>query len=695
MTLESPAAAPIAEVRPTTTTFHGDSRTDDYAWLRDRNDPAVTKYLEAENAYTEATMRPTLGLQTRLFEEFKARVQETDTSVPVRKDGFDYVSRTVEGLQYGIHARIRADDASRTEQILIDENIEAEDHEYFSLGAFDVSPNHGRLLWAYDTDGSELYTLRVRDLTTGVDEPDEIPEIYYGTAWAHDNATFFYSKTDDAMRPYQIWRHHLGTPVADDVLILEEPDEHFFAGVDLTKSEDFITISLHSSLTSEVWLLDAHDPTGEFRLVARRRPGVEYGVEHDPGDVASGRAPRLLIVTNDDAVNGRLVEAPIDQPDAAHWRDVVAHRVDVKLEGVEIFRRHLVLAEREAGNEQLRIVNLAEHTERMVEPPEAVCSIGLNANPEIDTELMRFDYTSLVTPASIFDEHLDTGERTLLKQQPVRAGYNPANYVTGRLWATAADGTLVPISYVHHRDFVPDGNAPALLYGYGSYEISIDPGFSALRVSLLDRGVLFAIAHVRGGGELGRLWYEHGKFLEKRNTFTDFIACAEHLIAEGYTSAARLAARGRSAGGLLMGAITNLRPDLFAAVSAEVPFVDSLNTMLDDTLPLTVGEWEEWGDPVHDAVFYQYMKSYAPYENVDAVAHPAILALGGLNDPRVSFWEPAKWIAKLRATTTGSKPMLLKTEMGAGHGGPTGRYAAWKDEAFVYAFLLQSLGISE
>lgn len=685
--------APEPERRPHAVEVHGDTRIDEYAWLRDRQDPAVIAHLEAENAYTAAVTAETMALQDTLFSEFKARVQETDQSVPVRKGGFDYLTRTVEGLEYPIHVRYRAGDSTRTETVLLDENREAAPHDFFRLGIFDISPDHRYLAWAEDIDGGELYTLRVRDIETGRDADDVIPDVYYGTAWASDNRTLFYTRTDDAMRPHQVWRHQLGTDPATDVLVFEEPDEHFFVGVELTKSEGYIVIALHSTITSEAWVVPAEQPTEDFRLVAKRRSGVEYSLEHDPGDPASGRDERFLIVTNLDAENGRLVAAPVSSPDWERWETVVPHRVHVKLEGIELFRHHLVLAERQAGNEQLRILNLRDGSERIVDPPEAVCSIGLDANPELDTDVMRFDYTSLVTPASVFDEHLDTGERTLLKRQPVHGGYDPADYRTFRTWATAPDGVAVPVSVVHRRDLTLDGTNAALLYGYGSYEHSIDPTFSALAVSLLDRGVVFAIAHVRGGGELGRSWYEHGKFLEKRNTFTDFIAAAEHLIAEGYTNPDRLAIRGRSAGGLLMGAVVNLRPDLFRVVSAEVPFVDSLNTMLDETLPLTVGEWEEWGDPLHDPVYYEYMKGYAPYENVAAVAHPAILALGGLNDPRVSFWEPAKWIARLRSRDTGARVHILKTEMGAGHSGPTGRYSAWRDEAFVYAFLLDQLGV--
>lgn len=693
--MSSPAepTPPVADVRPVSTEFHGDVRVDEYHWLRNREDPAVLAYLDAENAYTDVVTAPTLALQEELFAEFKARIQETDQSVPVRKGGYAYLTRTELGLQYPIHVRTRVDDPTQAETVLIDENAEAAGHDYFRLGIFDVSPDHRLVAWAEDTDGSELYSLHIRDIDTGIDGDDLIEDVYYRTAWARDNLTLFYTRTDDAMRPHQVWRHVLGTPTDHDVLVYEEPDDHFSVGVDLSKSEEFIVISVHSTIKSEIRVVDARRPTDPFRIVAPRRAGIEYGVEHDPGDPDTGRAPRFLITTNLDAENGRLVAAPVDDPDWANWVDVVPHRATIKLEGTELFRRHVVLMERERGNEQLRVLHLGDGSEHLIEPPEAVCSIGLDANPEFDTDLVRFHYTSMITPGSVYEEDLETRERTLLKRQPVLGGYDPDHYETFRLWATAPDGTGVPMSVVHKRGVARDGNAPAVLYGYGSYEHSIDPTFSALRVSLLDRGVVFAIAHVRGGGELGRPWYEHGKFLEKGNTFTDFIACAEHLIAEGYTTSDRLAIRGRSAGGLLMGAVVNLRPDLFRAVSAEVPFVDSLNTMLDETLPLTVGEWEEWGDPLHDPAYYTYMKSYAPYENIAAVEHPAILALGGLNDPRVSYWEPAKWIARLRTRTTGHHRLVLKTEMGAGHGGPTGRYASWRDEAFVYAFLLNELGV--
>ena len=454
-----------------------------------------------------------------------------------------------------------------------------------------------------------------------------------------------------------------------------------------SKSERYLFLSLHSKVTSEVWFLETGDPLGRFRLLAAREQDVEYEVE-DHGE-------RFFIVTNaDGAENFKLVEAPTASPGREHWRDVVGHRPDVKLDGIEVFARHLVLFERAEGLSRLRVRRLSDGAEHVVDQPEPVYTVSGQANHELDTDVLRFGYQSMVTPASVFDYDMESRERTLLKQQPVLGGYDPTGYETARLWATAADGTRVPISMVHRRGLALDGTNPALLYGYGSYEMSRDPTFSSIRLNLLDRGFVYAIAHVRGGGELGRRWYEDGKLLHKRNTFTDFVACAEHLVAAGYSSPARLAIQGGSAGGLLVGAAVNLRPDLFGAVVAEVPFVDCLTTIMDETLPLTVIEWEEWGNPVTDPAVYEYMRSYAPYDNVAPVPYPAMLVTAGLNDPRVSYWEPAKWAQKLRAVTTGDRPILLKVELGAGHMGPSGRYDVWRDEAFIHAFLLDVLAVS-
>ena len=697
---EPTSTPPQPDQRPVERTHHGDTVVDPYAWLRDKDDPAVVAHLHAENEHTAAATAHTQALQDELFEEIKGRIQETDLTVPVRSGPWWYFARTVEGSQYGVHCRVPASGSRLTieeapptiepgvpaadEQVLLDENVLAGDSDYFALGAFDVSPDHRLLAYSTDHDGSERYTLRLRDLTTGDDLADEIPDVSYGTAWSDDATVLFYVKADAAQRPYQLWRHRLGTATADDVLVHDEADEHFFLSVGRTKDDRYVVLHLGSKVTDEVWLLPGGEPDGAFRVVEPRRHGVEYSVEHQ-GD-------RFVILTNaDGAENFALVSAPDDAPGRENWSVVIPHDPEVKLSGVDPYADHLVVHERAGGLRQIRVLRVSDGSSYRLEQPEEVSTVGGGANAEYDTTVMRYGYTSMVTPSSVFDVDLLTGERVLRKQQPVLGGYDPADYVTERLWAMADDGTRVPISIVARRDRSRDVPGPALLYGYGSYEASMDPGFSSVRLSLLDRGFAFAIAHIRGGGEMGRRWYLDGKELAKRNTFTDFVACARHLVDEGWTTPSQLGIRGGSAGGLLMGAVTNLAPDLFGAVVAEVPFVDALNTILDPSLPLTVTEWEEWGNPLESPEVYDYMKSYAPYENVEAVSHPAMLVTAGLNDPRVSYWEPAKWVARLREVTTGDRPILLKTEMGAGHQGPSGRYDAWRDEAFVLAFLLDHL----
>jgi oligopeptidase B len=667
---------------------------DEWAWLRERDDPTVRAYLEAENAWTEAAMAHTEDLQERLFEEIKARIRETDLSVPVRKGSWWYYTRTEEGQQYPIHCRTPAREGElepaedAVEQVMLDQNVAAGTSEYFAVGNFALTKDGRLLAWSSDTSGDEVYTMRFRDLATGEDLADEIPGTYYGSAWAGDNVTLFYVRPDTAKRPHQLWRHRLGTPPADDVLVHTEDDERFYLGVGMTKDERFIVLGLESKVTSEMRVLAADEPTGDFRVVEPRRQDVEYSIEH--------WHDRFFILTNaDGAENFALMEAPDTDPGRANWRARVAHRPDVKLSGIDVFDRYLVLFERSEGLRRIRVQAMATGDDHVIDQPEAVSTASGGTNPEFDSTILRYGYTSMVTPSTVFDYDMGTRERTLRKQQPVLGGYDPDDYVTERLWATADDGARVPISVVYRRGLERNGSAPALLYGYGSYEASMDPGFSSVRLSLLDRGLVFAIAHVRGGGEMGRRWYLQGKLLHKRTTFSDFVTCARHLVDEKWTSPERLAIRGGSAGGLLVGTVVNMAPELFGAVVAEVPFVDALNTILDPTLPLTVMEWEEWGNPVESAEVYRYMKDYAPYENVAARAYPPMLVTAGLNDPRVSYWEPAKWVAKLRATRTDANRLLLKTEMGAGHMGPSGRYDAWRDEAFVYAFLLDTLDVAE
>jgi oligopeptidase B len=677
---DSTPPPPRAPRRPTILRRHGDERVDDWYWLRHRDDPEVIAYLEAENAYTDSMTAHTSDLQERVYDEIRGRIQETDESAPVPHGAYWYYTRTVEALQYPIHCRRTTDGK---EQELLDENKLAEGRDYFRLGVLKVSPDHARLAYSTDVSGAERYTLMIRDLVSGNDLPDEIPGTYYGLAWSSDSTTVFYTRPDEAMRPYQLWRHVLGTDPADDVCVHEEPDDRFFLSVRRTRSGDFIVLELESMVTSESWVLDANAPGGEFRVVEPRRQGIEYSLDH--------RGEQFVIVTNDEAPNFRLMAAPVGSPGREHWRELVPHREDVRLHGVDAFAGHLAVYEQAEALRRIRVLDPETEEWELLREPESVYAALPGDNREYATKDLRYNYTSLVTPPAVVDYDVRSGARTVRKQEPV-LGYEPELYASERAWATAPDGERVPLSLVYRRDR-PKEPGPALIVGYGSYEASSDPVFSAARVSLLDRGFLVAIAHVRGGGELGRRWYEQGKLEHKRNTFTDFIAAAEHLVAEGWTSPRQLGARGGSAGGLLMGAVLNLRPELFGAVVAEVPFVDVVTTMLDESLPLTVIEWEEWGNP-NEVGFYATMKGYSPYDNVERKDYPALLVTAGLNDSRVAYWEPAKWVAKLRATKTDANPLLLRTRLGAGHAGPSGRYERWREEAFVYAFLLDALGVS-
>jgi oligopeptidase B len=748
--LAAGSVAPVAARRPTTRTHHGDTVVDDYEWLRDADDPAVVAHLEAEDAWTRARLAHLEPLREQLFTEIKERTLETDLSVPVRQGGFWYYSRTVEGQQYAIHARVPADDewtppavaagvVPAGEQVLLDENLLAEGHEFFALGGTDVSADGGRLLYQVDTRGDERFALRVRDLLTGADLPDVVEETAPGAVFAPAGEHVFYTTVDEAWRPYQVWRHRMGTPAADDVLVLEEPDERFWVGVGLDRAQRYLVIELGSKLTTEVWLVDAAAPEGGPRLVWRRREGVEYTVE--PG-VLPGLGDALLVLHNDGAENFELAvtAVPGDAPlDPAAATVVVPHDPGTRLDGVDAFAGHVVLSYRRDATPRVGVVDLATtHVSEVGDAPaspasdtppapshlseardagasrtsdtwevreisfgEALETVQLGPSPEPDQPTIRVHHASFVTPGSVHDYVLATGELIERKRTPVLGGYDPADYVQRREWATAEDGTQVPVSLVWKRDAVTlDGAgtraepAPLLLYGYGAYEYALDPWFSIPRLSMLDRGVVFAVAHVRGGGELGRRWYDEGKILAKRNTFTDFVAVARHLVEAGWTTPERLAAEGGSAGGLLMGAVANLAPELFAGIHAAVPFVDPLTSILDPSLPLTVTEWEEWGDPLHDPEVYAYMKGYSPYENVpaDASAYPRLLATTSLHDTRVLFVEPAKWVARLRAA---GAPALLKIEMAAGHGGVSGRYARWRQLAFENAWLLDVLALSD
>ena len=724
-----PLRPPAPERRPVVLEAHGDRRVDDFAWLADREDPAVRAHLQAENAHTEAALAHLGALREALFAEIVGRIEETDLSVPVRRDAWWYYHRTEERKDYPIHCRRRAGAAGEAppgpgdgaaEQVLLDENALAVGHDYFEVANLAVSPDHAVLAFATDTSGDELYDLAFVNVAGGESPAETVARTYYGLAGANDSATVFYTRVDEAMRPYQLWSHTLGTDPAQDRLVFEEQDRAFTLSVGRTKDRAFVVLALHSTTTTESWVIPADAPHTAPAVVEPRRAGVEYALEHHRGGDGPGW---FVILTNDGAEDFRLVAAPDDRAARAQWRELLPHRPGTRLDDVDVFDDWLVVGERLEGEPRLRVAPLGGPTarsgpfpvdllatSRLIPAPEHPSGTWEGPNPEPGASTMRYEQSSLVSPRAVFDEDLATGIAVLRKRQPVLGGYDPAHYRTARLWAEADDGTAVPISVVHRADLLADPHAPpgtpparpapCLLYGYGAYEISIDPVFSSLRLSLLDRGFVFAIAHVRGGGELGRRWYEDGKLSAKTHTFDDFIACARQLVGLGFTRPEQLAARGGSAGGLLMGAVVNRAPELFAAVVAEVPFVDALTTMLDDSLPLTVGEWEEWGNPRDDPAAYALMRAYAPYDNVPGpgpdgrrVRLPQILATAGLQDPRVGYWEPAKWVARLRQADPSAR-VLLKTELGAGHAGPSGRYDAWRDEALVYAFVLDALGLA-
>lgn len=673
---------------------HDDVFVDPYEWLRNKEDPEVVAYLEAENAYADDATEYLEPLRQKIFDEIKARTKETDLSVPTRRGDWWYYGRSFEGKQYGVHCRCPIADASDWrppvldehtqipgEQILLDENSEADGHSFFSLGASSVSPDGHLLAYSVDTVGDERYTLRFKDLRTGEMIPDEITGIGSGVTWATDNATVYYSTVDDAWRPDTVWRHRIGDTGPDE-RVFHEPDERFWVGVGRTRSNAYVIIAAGSAITSEVLFADASDPKAQFVTVLPRRDGIEYSVEH----AVIGGEDRFLILHNDNAVNFTLVEAPVTDP--SDQRTLIEHRDDVRLDGVDAFADHLVVSYRREALPRIELwpVGNGYGTPEEFTFDTELTSAGLGGNPNWDSPRLRVGTTSFVTPLRIYDIDLATGERTLLREQPVLGDYRREDYIERRDWATASDGTRIPISLIHRAGI--ETPAPTVLYGYGAYESSEDPRFSVARLSLLDRGMVFAIAHVRGGGELGRLWYEGGKLLEKKNTFTDFVSVAAHLVESGVTRPQNLVALGGSAGGLLMGAVANLAPELFAGILAQVPFVDPLTTILDPSLPLTVTEWDEWGNPLDNKDVYFYMKSYSPYENVEAKHYPAILAMTSFNDTRVLYVEPAKWVAALRHTKVDTHPVLLKTQMSAGHGGISGRYERWKEAAFQYAWLL-------
>lgn len=674
---------PVAKMVPKQIHTHGDVRVDDYFWLRERDNPDVIEYLEAENAYTESVMKHTEELQEKLYQELVRRIKETDLEVPERLDDYYYYSRTEEGKQYPIYCR-KSGSLDSPEEVLLDQNVLTEGLDYVRVGVFRVSPDHQRLAYSIDTTGAETYTMYVKNLRTGEVLKDEIPNTYYAVQWANDNETLFYNTLDAAKRPFKLLKHRLGTDPKYDELVHFEEDEAYFLRVSKTKSKQYLLLHLRSNTTSEVWYLDAHRPDDSFKLIHARQHEMEYDVTHH-GDF-------FYVLTNENAKNFKVMKVAVKNPAKQFWKEFLAHRESVKVDGIEAFANHFVVYERENGLERIRVTDLNTHQSHYVEFDEPAYSVAANRNPDFNTPLLRFRYSSLLTPESVFDYDMTIRTRKLKKQKEVVGGYDASQYRSERRFAEAPDGTKIPMSLVYKRDLIRDGSHPCYLYGYGSYGANVEPSFSSNRLSLLDRGFVFAIAHVRGSGTLGRSWYDQGKLLNKKNTFTDFIACAEHLIAEDYTSAENLVASGGSAGGLLMGAVTNMRPDLFKAVIAKVPFVDVINTMLDASIPLTVIEYEEWGNP-NEKAFYDYIKTYSPYDNVEAKAYPNLLITAGLNDPRVQYWEPAKWTAKLRLLKADDNRLLLKTNMGAGHGGASGRYEALKEVAFEYAFILDVLGI--
>ena len=675
---------PVAKRIPKYDTLFGDVRVDYYYWLRDRENPEVIEYLRAENKYTEKIMADTKRLRERLFKELKSHIKETDESVPVKYGDYYYYTRYEEGKQYPIYCR-KEGSLEANEEVYLDVNQLAEGKKYFRVSSLTLSPNHRFLAYVADTTGREKFTLYIKDLETGEILPDRIPDVYYGLAWANDNKTIFYTTLDSTLRPYRLYRHVVGTDPSEDILVYQENNGKYYLSVRKSRSGRFIFLELNSEITSEIWYLDADNPSERFKVIKPREYGVEYKVAHQ-GDF-------FYITMNKDAVNFKVVKTPVEAPGEKNWEEFIPHDKDRMIYGIDAFKNHLVMSYRENGLRKLKVIEVDSMKEYDIPVDEEVYTITLGDNPEYDTDVMRYVYNSLVTPRTVYDFRISTGEKELKKRQEV-PGYDMSEYETKRIWVIARDGKKIPVSLVWKKGFKADGTHPCYLYGYGSYGSVIDPRFSSNRLPLLNRGFLYAIAHIRGGGALGRQWYLDGKLLKKKNTFFDFIDVAEYLIRQKYTSRDRLVISGGSAGGLLMGAVTNMRPDLFKVVIAKVPFVDVLNTMLDPSIPLTVIEYDEWGNP-NEKDYYFYIKSYSPYDNVEPKEYPNMLVTAGLHDPRVQYWEPAKWVAKLRHTKRDNNLLLLKTNMSAGHFSYSGRYDYLKDIAFEYAFIFKVLGIEE
>lgn len=684
---------PCAERRPTTTTHHGIERVDDYAWLRADNwqevmrnpdvlDPEIRAYLEAENDYTARLMADTEELQKQLFAEMKARIKEDDSTVPAPDGDWAYFVRYVEGGEHPLFCRQPRNGGE--DQVLIDGNALAEGRAYFQLGGVEQSPDHSLIAYAADDKGSEFYTVKIREIASGNDLGDTIPDTAGGAVWG-DARTLFYVRLDNNHRPLRVYRHKLGTPLEDDVLVYEEQDTGFYVSVGTTQSRRYITIETGDHQTNEVRLIDALSPDSKPRLIAPRKTGHKYHVEH--------HGNKLVILTNaDGAEDFKIVEAPVDTPERENWREIEPHKAGRLILDITAFANHLVRLEREEGQPRIVIRRLSDGEEHEIAFDEEAYSLGMSSGYEYDTTTLRFTYSSMTTPTQVFDYDMETRQRTLRKTQEVPSGHNPTDYETRRVLAPAHDGEMVPISLLYRKGTPLDGSAPLLLYGYGAYGIAMPASFATNRLSLVDRGFIYAIAHVRGGKEKGYRWYREGRRQQKINTFKDFISAGEYLAREGFTRRGNIIAHGGSAGGMLMGAVANMAPDLFRGIIAEVPFVDVLTTMLDDSLPLTPPEWPEWGNPITSKDDYQTIAAYSPYDNVRAQDYPNILALGGLTDPRVTYWEPAKWVAKLRAVGTGDNLILLKTNMEAGHGGASGRFEQLKEVALAFAFALKTTG---
>ncbi len=677
---------PVAKIIPKELTAHGDTRIDNYYWLNERNNPEVVAYLEAENAYKDAMLAHTKDFQEELYNEIVGRIKQTDMSVPYKDQNYYHYTRYEEGYEYPIYCRKKGS-LDAEEEILLNVNEMAKGYDFFNVAGYSTSSNNNLIAYGVDTVSRRLYTLYFMDLTTGKVLEDKILNTSGRAAWANDNKTVFYALKDTiTLRPYKIMKHVLGTDVSEDKVIYTEEDETFNIFVFKTKSKKFLMIASVQTLSTEFKYLDADRPDGDFQIIQPREKNLEYRVDHFQD--------KFYILTNWDAKNFRLMETPVDKTSKENWTEVIPHREDVLLQGLEIFKNHLVLGERKNGLTQIHIIKWSDMSEHYLDFGEEAYVVYMSMNPDFDTDLLRYNYTSLTTPRSVFDYDMVSGEKKLLKQQEVVGDFDPGNYVTERHFATARDGTKVPISLVYRKGLEKDGDNPLLLYGYGSYGASMDPAFSSDRLSLLDRGFVFAIPHIRGGSEMGRWWYEDGKLLKKKNTFYDFIDCGEYLVEQKFTSPDKMFAMGGSAGGLLMGAVLNIRPDLWKGVIADVPYVDVITTMLDTSIPLTTGEFDEWGNP-QNKEYYDYMLSYSPYDQVEAKDYPAMLVTTGYHDSQVQYFEPAKWVAKLRAMKTDDNPLIFHINMEAGHGGVSGRFKQYRETALVYAFMLDLVGIKQ